>query len=181
MLDSQTVHSTFGKGMGMFTKRFGGRAAARLGLPLALVAGLTGGLGWTATVHAQASVDTLTAAAPAAPQHDPANGAHFSSLTHFDWRDGEAIYTHICQGCHMPDAKGASGAGRYPALAGNTRLASRVYPAFMVTNGNRAMPGFAEVMDDAQIAAVVNYVRTHFGNHYTDVLSAAEVHQLRHR
>ncbi|MFT9216792.1 MAG: cytochrome c, partial [Acetobacter malorum] len=25
--------------------------------------------------------------------------------------DGEAIYHHVCQSCHMPDGKGAVGAG----------------------------------------------------------------------
>ena len=35
---------------------------------------------------------------------------------------GEAIYKGICQDCHMPDARGAVGAGMYPALAGNPKL-----------------------------------------------------------
>jgi len=29
-----------------------------------------------------------------------------------------------------------------------------------------------------QIAAVINYVRMHFGNHYTDAITAAEVAAL---
>ena len=37
----------------------------------------------------------------------------------FALEGGEAIYKGICQGCHMADARGASGAGAYPALAGN--------------------------------------------------------------
>src|SRR6187399_2263518 len=45
----------------------------------------------------------------------------------FAMQGGEAVYRGVCQGCHMADAKGASGAGSYPALAGNSRLASAGY------------------------------------------------------
>ena len=103
----------------------------------------------------------------------------FSSGFKFQERDGQALYQGICQGCHMPQAQGAVGAGAYPALAGDPRLASKVYPAFMVVNGHKAMPSFAGMLDDDQIAAVANYVRSHFGNQYTDQVTAAEVKALR--
>lgn len=92
---------------------------------------------------------------------------------------GEQIYRHICQGCHMPDGKGAVGAGHYPALAGNPKLASAAYPAVMIVNGRGAMPTFGFMLTDAQVADVVNYVRTHFGNAYTDTLKAEEVKAFR--
>ena len=41
------------------------------------------------------------------------------------------------------------------------------------------MPGFGGFLDDAQVAAVVEYVRTHFGNNYTDKISADDVKLLR--
>ncbi|MEO8803261.1 MAG: cytochrome c [Rudaea sp.] len=101
---------------------------------------------------------------------------------------GEQIFRHICQGCHMPDARGSTGAGNYPALANDPNLASAQFMAAVVLNGRRDMPSFVvrhdlhgfEAMvrvglDDVQIADVVNYVRSHFGNHYTDKLSAADV------
>ncbi|MEP7097911.1 MAG: cytochrome c [Dokdonella sp.] len=104
---------------------------------------------------------------------------------------GEQIFQHICQGCHMPDAKGAIGAGNYPALAKDPNLASAQYMAAVVLNGRHDMPSFVvrhdlhgfEAMvrvglEDAQIAEVVNYVRGHFGNHYADTLSAADVAAL---
>ena len=106
-------------------------------------------------------------------------------------QSGEDIYQHICQACHMPDAKGAQGAGTYPALAGNPKLESAQYTATMVFFGRRNMPHFGTQpdlgafeefvvvhLDDAEIAAVVNYVRSHFGNHYTDELTAADVAAL---
>jgi mono/diheme cytochrome c family protein len=92
---------------------------------------------------------------------------------------GEQVYTRICQGCHMPDARGAAGAGRYPALAGNAKLASPAYPTVMVLNGRGNMPAFGPMLSDAQVAGVVNYVRSHFGNAYTDPVTPDEVKAFR--
>jgi len=102
-----------------------------------------------------------------------ANRPQFSQAT------GEELYMNVCAACHMPDAKGAQGAGIYPALAGNAKLASRAYPAYVVMKGLNGMPPVGEMMDDAQVTEVVNYVRTHFGNSYTDELQPAEVQALR--
>lgn len=100
---------------------------------------------------------------------------------------GEAVYTRICQGCHMPDGKGAVGAGAYPAFAGNQKIASSRYMALTILQGRGNMPsfqhqpgtfGFGAWLTDVQIANVVNHVRTHFGNHYADPISAEEVKSL---
>jgi mono/diheme cytochrome c family protein len=98
---------------------------------------------------------------------------------HFVQQDGEAIFKTVCQGCHMPDAKGAVGAGRYPALAGNSKLKVAVYPVIVVINGQKAMPAFGASFDDVQIANIVNSVRTHFGNSYTDKVTAESVKAAR--
>ena len=98
---------------------------------------------------------------------------------HFPMQGGEAIYQGVCQGCHMPDAKGAVGAGAYPALAGNEKLEEGGYPIGVIINGQKAMPPLGPYFSDAQIADVVNYIRTHFGNHYTDKVTAAEVKTMR--
>jgi mono/diheme cytochrome c family protein len=97
----------------------------------------------------------------------------------YPMQTGEALYKGVCQGCHMPDAKGARGAGAYPALAGDPRLAGKAYPAIVVLRGQKAMPAFGPSFTDAQVAAVVNYVRTHFGNSYKDVTTLEEVKALR--
>jgi mono/diheme cytochrome c family protein len=97
----------------------------------------------------------------------------------YSQQTGEEIYQGICQGCHMPDAKGAIGAGAYPALAHDSRLAAVVYPLNVVLNGQRAMPPFGASLSDDQIANVINYVRTHFGNHYKDALTPAAVKAAR--
>ncbi len=92
---------------------------------------------------------------------------------------GEDLYKGICQGCHMPGAKGAIGAGAYPALANNAHLRAAVYPINVVVNGQRAMPPFGAGLSDEQIANVLNYVRTNFGNHYKDVVTPAAVEAAR--
>jgi mono/diheme cytochrome c family protein len=95
-------------------------------------------------------------------------------------QDGETLYREICQGCHMPAGEGAVGAGAYPALARNEKLAVAGYPVSIVIAGRKAMPSFARMLDDAQAAAVVNYVRTHFGNRYADPVTAADAAAARH-
>jgi mono/diheme cytochrome c family protein len=92
---------------------------------------------------------------------------------------GEDLFKGLCQGCHMPDAKGAIGAGTYPALAANPRLAAAIYPVTVVLHGQRAMPPFGESLSDEQIANVLNYVRSHFGNHYRDLITPAAVNARR--
>lgn len=105
--------------------------------------------------------------------------AQFNDPAHFRQQDGAALYRDICQGCHMPNGKGAVGAGAYPALAGNARLATAGYPVSVVMNGQKGMPGFARMLTDAQVAAVVNYVRSHFRNRYPDAVTAADVAPAR--
>lgn len=104
--------------------------------------------------------------------------------------DGAQIYSQICQGCHMPDGRGAVGAGRYPAFAGNPAIASAPYMVVTLLNGRRNMPSFAKpkpsgnffppvYLTDEQVAAVVNYVRSSFGNAYADKITAADVAKLK--
>jgi len=84
---------------------------------------------------------------------------------------GKAVYEQQCSSCHGNDGKGSQGA--VPALAGNTAVtASEPYNLIMaVLEGFDpqaawgAMPSFAKVLDDQQIADVTNYVRTQWGNH----------------
>jgi mono/diheme cytochrome c family protein len=111
---------------------------------------------------------------------------------HITDADGAAVFKHICQGCHMPDAKGAQGAGNYPALASNLKLASAAYMSAVVMYGRRDMPAFASnkadedgwasdaTLTNEQIADVINYVRTHFGNEYHDPITANDVAAMRH-
>jgi mono/diheme cytochrome c family protein len=121
-----------------------------------------------------------------------ADDASVTSTAGFGSVGGAEIYGHICQGCHMPGAQGAAGAGHYPKLAGDPALVSWQYVALTVLHGKNGMPAFGlqptgELMDfllvqlsDAQVAAVVNYVRSNFGNHYKGSITAAQVAALPH-
>ena len=102
-----------------------------------------------------------------------------SSPFRFTHQDGEAIYRNVCAGCHMPDGRGAIGAGAYPALARNAKLEAAGYPVLLVVNGQKAMPAFGRVLDDNQVAAVVNYIRANFGNACTDRVSVDDVKAAR--
>jgi mono/diheme cytochrome c family protein len=97
----------------------------------------------------------------------------------FTQTDGGQLYEAVCQGCHMPGGAGAAGAAAYPALARNRQLAAKGFPVARVLLGSKAMPAFKDLLSDEQIAAVVGYVRTHFGNAYKDKVSAADVRALR--
>ena len=117
---------------------------------------------------------TLLMALPASAADTPdMRGAPFAM------QGGEAVYRGVCQGCHMADAKGASGAGTYPALVGNPKLAESGYVLSMVMNGHRGMPPFRGHFTNAQVADVVNFVRSHFGNHYKGKVTEADVQALR--
>jgi mono/diheme cytochrome c family protein len=96
----------------------------------------------------------------------------------YKYETGKEVYEHICQGCHMPDAKGAKGAGAYPALAGNKALAEATYPALIIMTGQKAMPSFSD-LNDAQVTEVVNYIRANFGNKFKGKLTVEEVKTLR--
>jgi mono/diheme cytochrome c family protein len=108
-----------------------------------------------------------------------ATGAPALAQPHVEARDGESVYQAMCQGCHMPDGRGAAGAAGYPALAGNPRLAAAAYPLSMVVRGRRAMPALGAFLDDEQVAAVVTFVRTRFGNDYGEPVTAAEARAAR--
>jgi mono/diheme cytochrome c family protein len=140
---------------------------------------LGAGVVFTLALAAAALVDT-PAHADIAGIFDPAT---------LDSTDGRQIFEQICQGCHMQGGKGAVGAGYFPALAHNRTLASRQYMALTILVGRRNMPAFGAKhaigfagppasLSTGQIAAVINYVRTHFGNRYTDSITAAEVEAL---
>ncbi len=87
--------------------------------------------------------------------------------------DGAKLYAQNCAGCHQAQGQGVPGA--FPPLAKNPELFNDDYPALVVLFGlqgpievngqkiNSAMPPFGH-LSDAEIAAIVNYVRGVWGN-----------------
>ena len=110
-----------------------------------------------------------------------AGGAHAQANHNLlPQQSGEALYKGICQDCHMPDGRGGVGAGEYPALAKNPKLAEPGYPISVVTHGLKSMPAFGGALSDQQIADVVNYIRIgHFGNTYRDKVKPEDVKNAR--
>jgi mono/diheme cytochrome c family protein len=116
------------------------------------------------------------AAAPLVSSHAWADAATTSTGGGINVASGQQVFQHVCQGCHQANAKGAMGAGAgFPALAGNAKLENAGYPIAMVEIGHGGMPWFNGMLSDAQVAAVVNYVRTHFGNAYKDSVTPEDV------
>jgi mono/diheme cytochrome c family protein len=99
----------------------------------------------------------------------------------FSEQSGADLFRNVCAGCHQPDAKGAMGAGAYPPLAEDKNLASTDFVLAALFGGMKGMPPVGGMMSDAQVADVVNYVRTHFGNAYPGALSAADVAAAKRR
>ena len=119
--------------------------------------------------------------APALADDAPANSAAMSHGWEFNEQGGADLFRNICAGCHQPDAKGAVGAGSYPSLAADKNLDSPDFMLRVLLGGLKGMPPVGDMMRDAQVADVVNYVRTHFGNSYDDAVSAADVAGVRRR
>jgi len=104
-------------------------------------------------------------------------------------RLGRSVYDAQCATCH-----GAQGQGmppQYPTLAGNQsiQMESAVNPIRMVLNGGYppgtagnpmpyGMPPFAQSLSDDEVAAVVTYVRSAWGNRGT-AISARQANELR--
>ena len=126
-------------------------------------------------LKAAIALSVVTAFAALAQSPGPFSSSPFR-ITH---QDGEAIYRNVCAGCHMPDGRGAAGAGAYPALTRNTKLEAAGYSVLLVVNGRKAMPPFGQQLDDNQVAAVVNYIRGNLGNAYADRVNADDVKAAR--
>ncbi|HJV10243.1 MAG TPA: cytochrome c oxidase subunit II [Burkholderiales bacterium] len=86
---------------------------------------------------------------------------------------GEKVYAANCVACHQATGKGLE-AMKAPALAGNKVVTgSKQEPIDTVLNGrpNTAMQPFKQ-LSDAEIAAVLTYVRSSWGNKASDVQPA---------
>mgnify|MGYP001555585776 FL=1 len=128
------------------------------------------------------------------PQHGGENGASGKCSMSGEEREllvrlGAKIYDAQCATCH-----GKRGEGKlpdFPPLANNQsiQMTSAVNPIRMVLNGGYApgtmknpapygMPPFAQSLSDEEVAAVVTFIRTAWGNRGTPV-TAKEANALR--
>ncbi|MBM3845638.1 MAG: cytochrome c [Verrucomicrobia bacterium] len=91
-------------------------------------------------------------------------------------RKGKRVYDTVCTACHQGNGLGT--AGQFPPLAGSdwvneegpNRLINLVLHGIqgpMTVNGqayNNAMPPWGPVLKDDEVAAVVTYIRSEWGN-----------------
>ena len=91
--------------------------------------------------------------------------------------DGKALFTKNCAACHQANGKGIPGA--FPALAGNPLVqGAPSEPVTVLLKGRGGMPDFSGVLSDADIAQVLTYARSSWGNKASAVADA-EVASLR--
>ena len=90
---------------------------------------------------------------------------------------GESVFADNCAACHQPTGKGVPGA--FPALAGNKFVLGQPAPVIStVLNGRGGMPAFKSELTDLQLAQVVSYIRTGWGNK-APVVTPAQVIGVR--
>ena len=123
------------------------------------------------------------------PAREVAELAQPPGSVYAGWR----VFQDRCAQCHGPQGEGvkSNGALAYPALAGNraVTMASPANLVQIVLNGGFApateghprpfgMPPFVLQLSDSELADVLTYVRTQWGNQAAPV-SALDVQQLR--
>lgn len=76
---------------------------------------------------------------------------------------GKTLFDHNCAACHQADGKGIPGA--FPNLAGNAYVQGDAKAvAGTVLNGRGGMPTFRAELSRAEIAEILTYVRSAWGN-----------------
>lgn len=76
---------------------------------------------------------------------------------------GAALFAENCAACHQPMGQGIPGA--FPALAKNVFVkGDPKVVAATILNGRGGMPSFKSDLTDAEIAAVLTFVRSSWGN-----------------
>ena len=77
--------------------------------------------------------------------------------------DGRALFMDNCSACHQPTGVGVPGA--FPSLKGSkVAQGDPKEPIGRVLNGRGGMPAFQTELTDAEIATVLTYVRSAWGN-----------------
>lgn len=89
--------------------------------------------------------------------------------------DGKQIFTNTCQACHQPTGQGLPGV--FPPLAGaewvtgDAEILSKILLHGLTgsitvagSTYNGAMPGFGNQFNDAELAAVLTFIRSEWGN-----------------
>ncbi len=148
------------------------------GLAIAVVA-LAGSVALGACAKSNDSANE----ASSAPESTPATSA--APVSSSGASPGATTYTANCASCHQPGGKGL--AGSFPPLAGNSAVTGDPQKVIHIVKYglsgkimvgpdayNGMMPPWGTQLSDDQIAGVITYIRTSWGNGASPV-SAAQV------
>ncbi|HTH45724.1 MAG TPA: cytochrome c oxidase subunit II [Oxalicibacterium sp.] len=88
---------------------------------------------------------------------------------------GEKVYMSNCVACHQANGKGVPGS--FPALDGSPVVnGPRAHQIDIVMHGKNAMPAWAPVLSDTEIAAVITFTRNHWSNKAAEnIVQPAEI------
>jgi mono/diheme cytochrome c family protein len=92
--------------------------------------------------------------------------------------EGLAVYNSTCTFCHQADGQGVEGS--FPPLAGSDFVTQEDPTGVIQTvlHGRGQMPSFGDRLSDEEIAAVVSYIRSAWGNQAA-AISAEQVREQR--
>ena len=90
---------------------------------------------------------------------------------------GAKVYAANCAACHQPNGKGA---GAFPALDGSKVVNGAKEGQYnILLNGKNAMPKWAGVISNGDIAAVMTYTRNAWGNKTGDLVQTQDIVSAR--
>ena len=90
---------------------------------------------------------------------------------------GAKVYASNCAACHQPNGKGA---GAFPALDGSKMvLGPKAAQYNILINGKGAMPKWAGVISDGDIASVMTYTRNAWGNKTGEIIQTQDIVSAR--
>ena len=160
--------------------------------PQASVMGPMAEVVFNSTQHlTTADVQAMAVYLQSLPQEPPRAVAQAPAAGPQVMQKGAKVYEQQCVQCHGAAGEGLPGA--FPALAGN-RAVNLAQPVNVVqavlhggylpaTAGNPrpfGMPPFSHVLDDAEVAAVVSFIRASWGNNAAPV-TAMDIYQHREK
>jgi mono/diheme cytochrome c family protein len=107
--------------------------------------------------------------------------AALTAVEHARFEAGQEIYRNLCEGCHGADGREQPGAA--PNIAGAPNVIGNPgVPILILLHGKEGpvglMPAHGDTLSDADIAAVLTYIRRAWGQTASSI-EAAQVQEVR--
>lgn len=164
----------------------------------AVFGGMADVVGWSTQYFTDSDLHAMAKYLKALPPVPPARGdykydpstAQALDSNNTSGTPGASVYVDQCAICHRNDGGGV--ARMFPPLAGNPVVVSEnptsvahiivdgaVLPPTNWAPSAVAMPGYKSVLSDQQMADVVNFIRTSWGNKAPANVTASDIQKLR--